>query len=59
MILGFTSLFLYRVEKSRKNTPSKCNLGQDFDRKTWIKNEMYNHTVHAYSYACHNINVYR
>lgn len=59
MILGYTSLFPDRVQKRVKICHQKCNLRQDFDRKTWIKNEMYNHTMHAYSYACHNINVYR
>lgn len=58
MIPGYTNLFPQMVENRWKNTPSKCNLGQDFDRKAWIKNEMYNHR-HAYSSACHNINVYR
>lgn len=59
MVPGFVSFFPDTLEKREKYIPSKCNLGWDFDRKAGIKNEMYNHTTHTYSYACHNINVYR
>ena len=55
----YKPLSLQGRKEKKKSTSSKCNLRQDFDRKAWIENEMYNHTLHAYLYACHDINAYR
>ena len=48
MTHDFLSVFPYKMEKRKKCVPWKCNLGQDFDRKAWIKKEMYNHSTYAY-----------
>lgn len=48
MTPDFISVFPYKIAKRKKCAPWKCNLGQDFDRKAWVKNEMYNHSTHAY-----------
>lgn len=48
MTHDFLSVFPYKMEKRKKCAPWKCNLVQDFDRKAWIKKEMYNHSTYAY-----------
>lgn len=58
-VFSFHKLLHFRLEKGERYILPKCNLGKDFDGKTWFKKEMLSCTEHAYSYGCHNINVYR